>query len=199
MFRILVIVSVVVYSATSLPQFGYPGLIEGGGFGFGGGGGGAGFGGGLPFTGGAGYFPGAIGKIGFGGAGGGIGGPGIGFGGAGIGAPGLGIGGPKLGPVVFGGGPLVGEGGEFIKKNVFGEEKKDLKDKHFEAAQGKKGEEFEESQEGFNKGKAAIKNVKADAGAYADEERGKKLAEEGKEYYGGHHVNKQGMQYLLIR
>lgn len=178
MFKVLVLASAVVSSAIGAPQFGFG---EGGGFGLGGGG----FGGGVPIAGGAGFFPGSIGRIGgFGGGGGGIG-----LGGAGIGLGG-GFGGAR-GPIAFGG-PIIGEGGEFIKKNVFGEEKKDLKDKKFEAAQGKKGEEFEESEEGFKKDKAAIKNIKSDAGAYADEERGKKLAEEGKEYYGGRHHNKQG-------
>lgn len=83
-------------------------------------------------------------------------------------------------------------GGEFVNKNIYGEGQKELKDQQFKKSYGKEGEEFEEGKEGFNRGNTGIKEVKSDSGYYSDEEGAKKLAEDAKNYYGGHHYNQEG-------
>lgn len=210
------------YKVSPYGGFGYPGIAQGGygGLGFGGGGGefAGGFGGGREFAGGFGggrefaqAGPGAgipyfIGPQGIPIAAGQFY-PGLAAGGAGIGAAGgipfpqagaIGIGNgfiqPRLPPVGIEAIPVVekAHGGEFIDKKVYGDEKKNLKDVKYEAGEGKQGEELEESEEGYKKEKAAAKNAKANAAAYVEEEKAKKLAEEGKQYEGGKHLNKEG-------
>lgn len=121
----------------------------------------------------------------------GYGGP-IYTGGAELGDVGIGYGGAVLG---YGGAGLGG--GEYINKNTYGGGKKELKDSHYENLHGKKGEEFEEGQEGFNKGQAAVKEIKKDQAHYSNEQGDKKLAEEAKEYGGGHHYSQEGNKSKL--
>lgn len=161
----------------------------------------------IPF---AGYYP-----IGIGGAGGGFGGgigagrfiggaggfyPGIvGAGGIGIGGAGIGIGGGQGiigGQGLIGGGGIGIGGGEFIDKQAYNSGKKNANDLHYEKANEKKGEEFEQGQGGFNQGKHAVKNVKGDSGYYSGEEAGKKKAEDEKAYHGGKLYNQEGKYRL---
>lgn len=164
-----------------------------------------------------GYLPIGIGGAGIGGAG--IGGAGIGIGGGGfggggrfigrgiggaggfyphlVGAGGIGLGGAGIGiggggGGFIGGGGIGGIGGEYVDKSAYSGGKKNLNDLHYEKADGKKGEEFEHGQGGYNQGKAAVKNVKGDSGYYSGEEAGKKLAEDEKHYQGGKQFNQEG-------
>lgn len=163
----------------------------------------------IPFQG---YYP-----IGIGGAGGGFGGGigagrfigGAGIGGAGgfypglVGAGGIGIGGAGI-PIAGGGGGFIGGGGigigggEYIDKQAFNSGKKNANDLHYQKANEKKGEEFEEGQGGFNQGKHAVKNVKGDSGYYSGEEAGKKKAEDEKAYHGGKLYNQEGKLQLWM-
>lgn len=131
------------------------------------------------------------GPVYFGGAGGGSGG----IGGAGLVGGGLGGGGIRGGGGFIGAGIGPVGGGEYINKNIYGADKKELKDAHYENTHGKKGEEFEEGQEGFKHGKTAVKDIKKDQAYYSDEEGGKKLAEDAKVYEGGHHYNQEGKKF----
>lgn len=161
---------------TSIPLHGYH-VVEGGYYPTGLGGVKPGFGGGY-----GNHFPGGYG----GGFGGGVGyGGGIGHIGGGFGGSGAGFGG-------FG-----GFGGQAIDNAAFSGGKKNVEDGHFEKAFGKKGDEFNHGEGGFSKGEVAAKNVKGDAGYYNEQEGGKKLFEEGKEYHGAQHFDKEGKRFLL--
>ncbi|EEZ98972.1 keratin, type I cytoskeletal 9 [Tribolium castaneum] len=149
-----------------------------------------------------GYYPGAMGMggmgLGYGGYGGGIGMGGAGMMGAGKFIGGMGgagmMGGAGLGGAGLVAAPLLhhGYGGEFIDKNVYSGEKKNLNDEAFEKASGKKGEEFNAGKEGFTKGVAAVKNNKGESAYFNDAKGAKKMAEDGKAYYGGQHFDKEG-------
>lgn len=141
-----------------------------------------------------GFYPGGgigLGKF----AGGGFGqGGGLGYGG-GIGLGGIGGGG--IGGGGFGGGAGIGlggfgGGGEYINKDIYEGGKKGLNDYQFAVKDGKQGEEFEEGANGFKQGKAIVKDIKGDSSFYSGEDSGKKLAEDGKQYYGGKHHAQEG-------
>lgn len=85
-----------------------------------------------------------------------------------------------------------GEGGEYVDKSVYDQGKKQLKDLQFQNSHGRKGEEFQHGQQGFQQGQQALKDVKADSGYYSGEEAAKKLAEDAKHYYGNRHYNQEG-------
>jgi hypothetical protein len=171
------------------------GMVGGGGVGIGGVGGGmGGMGYGGVGMGGGGMGYGGMGAAKF------IGGGGL-IGGGGMGGAGL-IGGAGMmggGGGAFIGGPMLhhGYGGEFVDKNIYSGENKKLNDEAFEKASGKKGEEFNQGKEGFSKGLALAKNNKGESGYFNDASGGKKLAEDGKAYYGGQHFNKEG-NWLLV-
>lgn len=200
MFRLLVAVSVIAFAwgeeevqrpiykvryesadlATdaTIPFHGYyPIGIGGAGGGFGGGIGAGRFIGGGGIGGAGGFYPGIVGI------------QGAGIQGAGIGGAGIGIGGVQ--GLIGGGGIGIG-GGEFIDKQAYNSGKKNANDLHYEKANEKKGEEFEQGQNGFNQGKHAVKNVKGDSGYYSGEEAGKKKAEDEKAYHGGKLYNQEG-------
>ncbi|KAJ8939982.1 hypothetical protein NQ314_010921 [Rhamnusium bicolor] len=158
-------------------------------------------------SGGSGEFLGEEGVVGYGGGFGGAGiSRGIGLGGAytGGGYGGIGYGGGigHIGGGGFGGGIGIGGhhgyGGEEIEKSEFSEGKKNLEDGHFEKNFGKKGEDFNHGEEGFSKGEVVAKDIKGDSGHYSNHEGGKKIFEDGKEYHGGQHFNKEGNFFILI-
>lgn len=84
------------------------------------------------------------------------------------------------------------QGGEYLDKIAFDEAKKQLQDQQYQSAQGRKGEEYQHGQQGFQQGQQALKDVKADSGYYSGEEGAKRLAEDAKNYYGNRHYNKEG-------
>lgn len=84
------------------------------------------------------------------------------------------------------------QGGEYLDKSAFDEAKKQLQDQQYHSAQGRKGEEFQHGQQGYQQGQQALKDVKADSGYYSGEEGAKRLAEDAKNYYGNRHYNKGG-------
>lgn len=104
--------------------------------------------------------------------------------------------GPKFVPVSYA--PIAipigygAQGGEYLDKSAFDEAKKQLQDQQFRSAQGRKGEEFQHGQQGYQQGQQALKDVKADSGYYSGEEGAKRLAEDAKNYYGNRHYNKEG-------
>lgn len=159
---------------TSIPLHGYH-VVEGGYYPTGMGGVQSGFGGGYGnhFVGGYG------GGLGYGG---GIGHTGGGFGGGGAGFGGFGA-----------------FGGQAIDNNAFSGGKKNVEDEHFEEAFGKKGEGFDRGEEAFSKGEVVAKNVKGDSGYYNEQEGDKKLYEEGKEYHGAQHFDKEGKNFVCFQ
>lgn len=83
-------------------------------------------------------------------------------------------------------------GGEYIDKNIYSADKKNLNDEHFEKAGGKKEEIVDHGQQGYSKGQVAVKDEKGDSGYYSDEQGGKKVYEDGKKYHGGQHYDQEG-------
>ncbi|KAL3278971.1 hypothetical protein HHI36_016489 [Cryptolaemus montrouzieri] len=149
---------------------------------------GAGYGAGISKFGGLGNGYGGYGVGGYGGYGAGYGS----YGAHGIGGP-LGYG-PEvgLGPRYFAAPYHGGYGGEIVDKNVYSGGKKNVVDENYEKLSGNKGEEISGGQEGYNHGKAAVKNIKGDSGYYNEEEGGKKLFEDGKNYHGAKHYAQEG-------
>lgn len=174
-----------------------------GGAGIGLGGAGLGIGAGKYIGGGAGLIGGGAGLIGggaglIGGGAGLVGGGGAGLigGGAGLigGGAGL-IGGGGYGGGGYIGGPLHhGYGGEAINKNIYSNGQKGFNDLAFQKASGQNGGEFNEGKAGYNQGIAAIKSNKGEGGYYNDAAGGKKIVEDGKNYYGGQKFDKAGKQ-----
>ncbi|KAJ8972709.1 hypothetical protein NQ317_014743 [Molorchus minor] len=104
---------------------------------------------------------------------------------------GPGIGGGGIG---FGGYENIGRlRGRRDEKEVFNGGNKNVEDDRYEKAYGQNGAEVNRGQEGFSKGQVAVKDVKGDAGYYNNEEGGKKIYHDGKQYEGGQHFDKQVM------
>ncbi|KAG5874891.1 hypothetical protein JTB14_024317 [Gonioctena quinquepunctata] len=112
-----------------------------------------------------------------------LGGPEVGYGGQGF------IGG---GAGLVGLGGQHGYGGEANEKQDFSEGQKNVNDERYEKNQGKKGEEVNYGDSGYSRGEVALKDVKGDSGYYSNVDGGKKIYEDGKEYNGGQHFNKEG-------
>lgn len=91
-----------------------------------------------------------------------------------------------------------GHGGEFIDKSAFDQAKKQLQDSQYQKSQGRKGQEFQQGEQGFKQGQQSLKDVKADSGYYSGEEGAKRLAEDAKNYFGNRHFNKEGKIYQDI-
>ncbi|KAK9878814.1 hypothetical protein WA026_003652 [Henosepilachna vigintioctopunctata] len=186
-------------AASTFPVHGYR-VVEGGYYphdGFGGGISQGGLGSYGPGFGGAGYNSGIgkfgkIGGYGYGGYGGGYGGYGGGYEGPGFAGqigygPGFGAGPGYVGAPFHG-----GYGGAIVDKNIYSGGKKNIIDENYEKVHGNEGHEINGGQEGYNHGSTALKNIKGDSGYYNEEEGGKKLFEDGKNYHGAQHFNQEG-------
>ncbi|XP_056640795.1 uncharacterized protein LOC130447796 [Diorhabda sublineata] len=83
-------------------------------------------------------------------------------------------------------------GGEEIIKGQFSSGKKNANDEKFEKSEGRKGDELNHNKAGFAKGEVLVKDFKGDSGRYNNVNGEKKVYEDGKEYQGGQHYNKEG-------
>ncbi|XP_072384895.1 uncharacterized protein [Diabrotica undecimpunctata] len=83
-------------------------------------------------------------------------------------------------------------GGQHLAKEEFSGGKKSANDEKYEKSEGKQGEEANHGKSGYVKGEVAAKDVKGDSGFYTNVDGEKKVYEDGKEYQGGQHYNKEG-------
>lgn len=91
-----------------------------------------------------------------------------------------------------------GSFGDYSDNSQFESGKRGQNENQFSAQNGRKGDEFQESSNGFKQGNTGLRGEKSDSGFFSGENGEKRFSDDGKQYFGDKRFQQEGMLLLAL-
>lgn len=93
--------------------------------------------------------------------------------------------------------PSFGSSGDYSDRSQFESGKRGQNEQRFAQENGRHGQEFDESSNGFKQGTAAARNLQADSGFFAGQNGEKRFANNGNQFFGDKRFQQEGKFYAM--